>query len=693
MSYMRDSEGNRLDAHPVAAAKRDYDVVVVGGSEVGVLAAVGAARQGAQVLLICDSNRVGGVTGWSLTQTDMLSGYSGGMIFGLAREYCKRVGAQRTGTNEVIFERFHRAGGNGRPSQWARAFNDLIASVTGITIVYSASLTAVSKTGTTINSVTAGGITYTGRIFIEATPTGELIRQAGLSTSLGREPASLYTEATSHVGIQNPVTLTGVDPYVTPGNSASGLIFGVDSNALGTVGAADTRIMASGTRTYITNGSNKTAWPAPTTYDATKYELIARIWAASAATYNASSAATALNATFLLYDVSIAQDGSEYDLNHRLYATTYPVPTDWQTYVDGTAAQKATIATKVRDYFLGLVQFILTSGDARVPANLKTAFQTWGPSSAELVPYGGVSPQVYVREGRRLIGDYVLNQTDAVISKSVPDVIAFGAYNFDCKDARYLVQAGAVAVEGAFGDTAVAATAGFPIPYRVLTPKVAECTNLLSPGQPSVSRYIWTAVRGIPVMLTLGHVAGVAAALAAKDNLTVQNVAAAEVRTLTEMLAPKGSIIVGTGFLGGNHTLTSGWNTVSAANQRWPGYAINSEASAAANATTIKYIPNIPQAGTYRVLITYPATSSADGLARATNATVRIVHGDGTTARTVNQQYPGSGGGWLEDMGTFYFAYGSPSAHYVEFDASAANGSVVDGIVVFVPVRDGAASI
>lgn len=674
----------------------DADMVIVGGSEVAVSAAIRAARMGSSVIVLAEGERLGGVTGWALTQTDFTTDYSPGMVgWGVAREIFDRVAAKMSavtpGAPTTEWARWYRTGGNARPSMWVSALEEMVLETPGIRVIRNAPLRHVSKSGTTVTSVTAGSLVITGRVFLEATPTGDLIRMAGLSTRIGREASATYGEAGSEIGVQAPSVLNGnVDPYVTPGVPGSGLLYGIDPGAAGTVNGSDpNHVMLSGIRTYVTS-TGRAPWPAPTTYDATKYELIARIWAADAAYFNGATALEALGRTFVTYPLN--DTSTEIDMNHGLYPTALPEPTLWREYVDATHERRQEITLLARDYFLGLIKFIRESGDSRVPANLKSAMNTYGPRVGEMVASGGVSPQVYLREGRRLIGAAVLTRVNAVTAQNTTNAqnyIGWMAYDYDAKPTRALVSGGVVATEGAVWVHNRGDVYGAPIPYWTICPQAGECVNILSPSAPSMSRFAWLAGRAVPVLLNLGDSAGAAAAIAVKRGIPVQDVSALEVRQSTGQFIPPGAIVLGTGY-GSSGTLTPGsWTQVASADSRWPGPSAATfwEASPG-EATKMRYAPNIFRAGRYRVSIFYPPGNITDlatiPVARPADTAVRIVHADGTTVRTVNQKYPGAGGGRWEDLGVFYFAYGTPSAHYVEFDASGVTaGKAVAGLVAW----------
>lgn len=689
-------------------ARKDYDVIVVGAGEVGLLAAVAAARQGMSVLMVADSNRIGGISGWGITVTDVLSWTSPAMIGGLARELFGRIVAREILAGNGHFDRWHRLGGQARPSWYQRAFAEMMAS-TSVAMLPNAEVTAVSKTGTTIDGATINGDQYTARVWIDATPTGDLVQRAGLSRSIGREAAATYGETGPNIGVRTADTL-GVNPYKTPGDPASGLLYGIDPAPLGAVGSGDGRVMTFGWRLFLTSvTAEKAPWPAPAPYDPARYELLARIWASNPTFYN--DATNALVRTFQVYahtalGGSAPTGGDPYkfiDLNSLGYVSSnYPNAAECLEYVTANRARRQQIEGNARQWLLGLIHFILNGADPRIPANLRTQLAVYAPSNRELKTTGGISPQFYVREGCRLVGDYVMTKPDAVVANGRTDWIAWGVYNFDGHPVRALVDNGVAATEGSFDVLATPAEAGFPIPYAVLLPKAAECGNLLCPGQPSVSRYVHTAVRAIPVIVQLGEAAGYAAAVAARQGSTVQAVDVQRVQKMQDLQRVAGADAIGLADAGqilGEYQscvraeLGAGaaFATVSGANTRWGWLgtrASNVKAVAGGTDRQVRYRPQLYRSGRYRIFLWYPPAQSSEaaGVKRATNVPVTIVHADGTTVRTVNQTYPGGDGGGWDDLGEFYFVKGNPSTHYVELNAATADGLVVDSGIKFVLV-------
>lgn len=689
----------------VAPLRYSADVVVLGATPAGIAAAVAAARLGKKVYLISDSDRLGGVQGWGITNTDVAVGVTPAAVVGFAREYLDYVGKKETATKD--FMRFHRVGCIGKPSWFARSFNYFVSKEGNISTVKNAAFVGCLKTGTRVKAVyldVAGErVEVTGRVFIDATYTGDLIAAAGCSYTVGREANATYTETLN--GIRSPGTWAGsvsLDPYRTPGDPGSGLLPGIDKDPAGTVGAADGKVMGAGFRLLVTTtAGNRVPFPAPdlSKYDPLNYELLARAMAAAPTSYDTVAE------LFQLYSLAT---GGYFDLNTR---GNIPCSSNWHSdecleYVSASPERRAVIRDNAKQYLLGLFYWITNSTDSRIPAGLKTDLASYGFSNEELLAYGGFSPEFYIREGRRLVGDYVMTENDMTINNGVLDTIAFGYYGIDSHLVRILVNGSGKAVPEGSGLTALTSTKiGFPIPYRVLVPKAAECTNVLSPGAPSWSRVVHCSARMEPIFLAIGEAAGIGASEAVEQDINVGDVSQVRLGRIQDIYRVwDGSLVLSADgvYPNGTVTVTGTWATVgpSSANARHgflgtagAGYSVTSFRTAAPGANKLKFQPLLWISGAYRVYIKYPP----DTTGRANNATVNIVcEGAGgaatqqTFVRSVSELYAvagGGGGGDWEDLGVYNFRAkggGVISDDYVEVDATGASDVVAVAAVKFV---------
>jgi hypothetical protein len=167
----------------------------------------------------------------------------------------------------------------------------------------------------------------------------------------------------------------------------------------------------------------------------------------------------------------------------------------------------------------------------------------WGLCADEFIDTGGWPHQLYVREGRRLLGEYVLTEHDVVHALPHDDVVALGSYNIDIREVartwRLLpeyVPTPAVFNEGYLS----VPVPPYPIPYRCLTPRREHADDLLVPVALSASHVAYASVRMEPTWMLLGHAAGLAAAQAARRGVAVQDV---DVPQLQQQLRDQGQVL------------------------------------------------------------------------------------------------------------------------------------------------------
>src|SRR5262245_6064995 len=190
----------------------DSDVCVYGGTSGGVVAAVQAGRMGKSVSLAVFNNHIGGMTSGGLGATD--TGNTGA-IQGVSREFYERI-SQRYGGTGARF--------NFEPKIAESVFNTMLTEV-GITPRWNQRLATVNKTGQRITEISMeDGTIYRARMFIDASYEGDLMAKAGVSYTAGRESVSQYGESLNGIRANTPAHqfTVNVDPYVTPGNPASG---------------------------------------------------------------------------------------------------------------------------------------------------------------------------------------------------------------------------------------------------------------------------------------------------------------------------------------------------------------------------------------------------------------------------------------------------------------------------------------
>lgn len=665
-----------------------FDVVVYGATPAGVTAAVAAARQGCRVLLMSESDRLGGMMGWGINHQDINVNVTPGTVVGLSKEILAGIG-ERESNVAKNWQRYHRLSCDGRPSWFIRRIEEIIAAEPNITIVRNVELRSASKDGTRITSITTANFSVSSSgVYIDASYTGDLTAAAGCTVSIGREANATYGETLN--GARTPVAMTGTPSvYVTDGVSASGLLPFVDGSGVQTAGTFSPYVMCMNYRLFVTtNAPDRVAFPAPdmSRYNPLNYEILARQMSASAGSFDTMAE------VFNMY--SAALNSAYYDLNSRAgISTNYPNYLETLEYITASKARRAEIAENVKQWILGLLYWIRYSGDPRIPAGLVTDIANYGLSASELQAYGGFSPELYVREGRRVVGDDIFTENDLLYPNTgVTAPIAFAYFDLDSHMARIVNDAGVAKTEGTILQALTVNQIGAPVPYSVLTPKVAEVTNLLCPGAPSVSRVAWCTTRLEPMLMALGEAAGIGAALAFKNGTTVQGINEARLLRIMDPFEVWDGIVLdisGT-YDQGTISGTGTWTAPTSTSRRFGGLVNTSltNAGSSSGAATRRFAPYIQETAAYEVFVRYSPTAAADSISRATAVPITVSHADGTSTRTVNQRYTGGKGGAWESLGVFTFRAENPagtlvggavaSVDYVEFANTSTGTSTVD---------------
>ena len=299
----------------------------------------------------------------------------------------------------------------------------------------------------------------------------------------------------------------GIDPYKTPGQPASGLLPGISNQLLSPTGSGDKKIQAYNFRICLTNDpGNKIEITKPDNYDSSKYELLLRY----VQKINATNITSFLNMNILPHQKT--------DINNQGPFSTDIVGTNY-AYPDADYATRASFVKECTDYTKGLLYFI--GHDTRMPAQLRNQMLAWGYPMDEFLDNNHFSPQLYIRESRRMIGEYIMTEANCMSTSIVDDGIAQASYMMDSHNCQRVVVNGMVKNEG---NVEVGIPRPYPISYRAVTPKRAECTNLLVPVCLSASHIAYGSIRMEPVFMMLGQSTALAASLAIDEKITVQEV-------------------------------------------------------------------------------------------------------------------------------------------------------------------------
>ncbi len=499
-----------------------YDVVIYGATSGGISAAIQCSRMGKTVLLIEPSHRIGGLTTGGLGQTDIGNKFA---IGGIAREFYRNI-KKYYDSQHISWKTDTDAMWHFEPSVALKVFKSMMASEK-IDLVYAERLRrqeAVQKQRKKITRIfMESGAVYRGKVFIDASYEGDLMAAAGVSFMLGREDNREYSENWNGVYLPGYRQASGfhqfpdgVDPYVIPGQPRSGLLWGISADTLLPRGAGDRKIQAYNFRICLTDSAeNRIPVTRPEDYDSTRYELLARLFEAQPDQRDIQS-----------YFIWSRMPHRKTDINNRGAFSTDMIGANYN-WAEGDYREREKIFRAHLSYTKGLLWFYCS--DPRVPERLKDFVAAWGYPKDEYTETGHFSPQLYIREGRRLKGEYVMTESNCMGKEKVPDVIGLAAYTMDSHNCQRIVVNGMVKNEG---NVEVGGFPPYPIAYRSIVPQRAECTNLLVPFALSATHIAFGSIRMEPVFMVLAQSAAIAASLAIDSRKNIQDVPYRDLRSL-----------------------------------------------------------------------------------------------------------------------------------------------------------------
>lgn len=497
--------GGALFAQPA------YDLVVYGGTAAGVMTAVSGARQGLRVALLEPGVHIGGMVSGGLSATDVGRRE---VIGGLALEFYFRAGQ-----HYQLDRHLQQLAWRPEPKVAEAVFHQMIREAR-VTLLLRQRLR--EKTGVVMDGarvaeiITEPGWRFRGKVFVDASYEGDLMAQAKVSYTLGRESTRQYGESLAGVRAVTPSHQFPVN--VAARDEQGRLLPEISAEPRGEPGSADQRIQAYNFRIAATNAAaNRVPWPKPGNYDPARYELLLRY-------INAMTPYLGRTMEFADVSSTAAIPNSKADLNNRGGFSTDYIGKNYD-YPDGDYATRARIWKDHEEYQMGFYYFL--ANDPRLPESMRRTAQEWGLSKDEFIDTGHWPHQLYVREGRRMLGEYVAVQKDLQVELTKPDAIAMGSYNSDSHNVQRFVNAKGFAENE--GDVQVGVKP-YQIPYRSITPKRAEAENLLVPVCFSASHVAYSSMRMEPQYMMMGHAAGIAAALAIAGNSAVQAISVAELQ-------------------------------------------------------------------------------------------------------------------------------------------------------------------
>ena len=496
--------GLLLLARPARAA--EAEVIVYGATPGGFCAAIAAAREGASVVLLEPTAHVGGVNTGGLSFSDSNQTVRSTLL-GLFEEWHQRV-ADDYAARGVKLPYDVAVKDN---SVWtyephvAARVTDAMLKEAGVRVLTKQTMEGVEKAGTRIVGLRTSGGTHTAKVFIDATYEGDLMARAGVVWHLGRESRDEYGE--SYAGRQYPKAKMAINGF-----DANGLPLPfITSVRPGDDQAGEETVMVYSFRLCLTkNAANRVPFPEPKSYDPARFELVRRYFQKYP---NAP-------VPWDLYPLP----GEKFDANNGIGKMfSMGLVGEANGWCASDPAGRAKLWEKHKEYTLELYKFLTT--DPAVPAKIRETMAELGLCRDEFPETGHWSPQLYVREGRRMDGRFTLTQHDVLKDAQKEDPIAISSFPIDSHDCRRLALPDGVINEGTIFPVRMPGRRhgyAYHIPYRAITPAASECSNLLVPVALSATHVAYSSVRVEPTWMAIGQGAGVAAALAAKAGVTVQ---------------------------------------------------------------------------------------------------------------------------------------------------------------------------
>ncbi len=512
----------------------EYDLVIYGGTSGGIAAAIQAKRMGKSVILIEPSSRIGGLTTGGLGQTDIGNKAA---IGGISREFYEEIQKYYDNPKNWRWQKYddYMDGGQTRtqkgeatmwtfePSAALKVYENFIRNEK-IELVKNKKLDrvyGVAKVDGKINSIKMlSGETYHGKMFIDATYEGDLMAAAGISYTIGREPNEKYKETMNGVNTRlKDTTMTGhgahnalnhnfvdgVDPYVIKGDPDSGLLPFINPNGPGGEGAGDDNLQAYCYRMCLTDHpENRIPFEKPKDYNEMDFELLLRNYEAGEKGFPW---------------INSNMPNRKTDTNNRTGFSTDFIGQNYN-YPEAGYEEREKIKERHRQYQKGLMWTL--AYHPRMSSQIREEVSRWGMSKDEFEREDGWQQQLYIREARRMIGEYVMTQYNCEGLDVVEDVVGMGAYGMDSHHTqRYVNAEGFVKNEG---NVEAGVKEPYPISYRSIIPKKEQCSNLLVPVCLSATHIAFGSIRMEPVFMVLGQSAATAACLAIDESLSVQDI-------------------------------------------------------------------------------------------------------------------------------------------------------------------------
>ncbi|MCU0786290.1 MAG: FAD-dependent oxidoreductase [Verrucomicrobia bacterium] len=512
---------------PSVRAATEADVIVYGATPGGFCAAIAAAREGASVILLEPTDHVGGVNTGGLSFSDSNQTVRN-TVMGLFDEWHARIEKDYTArgiTLPYAVRVKDQAKWTYEPHVAARVTKQMLDEAK-VEVLTRRRLVTVKKNGTRITHLITRDGEFAAKVFIDATYEGDLMAAAGVSWTIGREGRKEFGE--SLAGKQYPKVKMDISGLNADGKPLP-LVTTTDA---GPDEAGDRKVMVYSFRLCLTAApANRVAVPEPAHYDPARFEVMRR--------FLKSGGKGKLG--WDLYPIP----GDKFDGNNSIHGQfSLGLVGAGNGWSGADEAGRAAMWEAHKQYTLEFYHFLTT--DPAVPMNVRKEYSRLGLCQDEFPETGHFPPQLYVREGRRMKGMYVISQNDILVNRKKDDPIAISSFPIDSHDCqRVALKDGGVINEGTIMPVRMTGTGhGYPyhIPYRAILPKPAECANLLVPVALSCTHVGFSSIRVEPTWMIIGQSAGVAAALAVRENSAVQDAPYPKLRE--RLLAQKQELII-----------------------------------------------------------------------------------------------------------------------------------------------------
>jgi len=509
LSSKENAAAKPLSAVMPAGAPKSVDVIVYGATPAGVCAAVGAAREGAKVLLLEPTQHVGGVNTGGLCFSDSNQTVRKALR-GLFEEFHQRMEDDYTKRGVklpyTVAEKDQKSW-TYEPHVAAQVTNAMLKEA-GVTVRTGVVLDRLVRDGVKIKElIDAKGEFFAAKMFVDATYEGDLMAAAKVNWTLGREGREEFHE--SLAGKQYPKK-----PLPISGLDANGKLLPLlTTTDAGPEEAGDRHVMTYSFRLCITaEAGNRVPFPEPKHYDPARFEVVRRYFAQE-------------KKPILLWDL-YPLPGGKADANNGIGKQfSMGIIGGGDGWCEANVEGRQRIWEEHKQYTLELYHFLTT--DDSVPQALRDELAKYGLCKDEFPATDHWSPQLYVREGRRMRGEYVLTQADIMEHPAKPDPLCIGSFPIDSHDCQRVARGkDEVINEGTIFPTRIPGTRqgrAYQVPYRSVLPKKTECTNLLVPVALSASHVAYCSIRVEPTWMVIGHSSGIAAALCAKENRPAQS--------------------------------------------------------------------------------------------------------------------------------------------------------------------------